>query len=160
MADGAKVCGLHFFKFMQLSDGSSSILCLLVAVSSASQGKKLGAGLFRLMLKQERPDSVYAVTHTPSGVQQSVDASQTGYRSYYCGLRDGDPSIPLSSDEEAKLDLVMREGVDMEIAEYGLTDLQHGLPPHYVSYGGNSIPPRRLEEVRLLSGSPICNTLM
>jgi hypothetical protein len=158
MAEGGKVQGFFFLKNGELANGDKINHILLTSMDGPFRGSGMHKQLSRIVFENEDVAGFTALTHTPELVKSFVGMSQDeGFDAYFCNRKNGDASIALSEEERRTLALYKGD-IDRQVNEYEFDDLQEGLPVGYTSYGKDSIPPRRMEEVKLPEGDPIGKT--
>jgi hypothetical protein len=158
MAEEGKVVGFFFLKNAELENGDKIDHILLTSMDGPFRGSGMHKQLSRIVFENEDVDGFTALTHTPELVKSFVGMSEKeGFDAYFCNKKNADANIALTEEEKKTLDLYKKD-IDRQVSEYEFDDLQTGIPDEYTSYGDSSIPPRRMEEVKLPEGDPVHQT--
>jgi hypothetical protein len=148
MAEKGVIQGFVSFRDLQVEGMKASELMLL-ATHPNQKGTSLGSKIREMAFTMIDSDAIAGVSHTPSSIKGANKLTKKmGWRNYFCGYKNGDQNIPLTSEETEevkKVEDAIKLGVKNDDTIGGL---QEGIPDHYVSYGQFGIPPRKLKELK------------
>ncbi len=160
--EGDKVASLYFLKHRTLEEGQK--ICHLLLSITDKPFRKTPSGyknLARTVFKNEEVDAFSGLTHTPGAVKTLKRVGDMEKMDvYFAGQKITTTDQPLTEQEKRMLSTVRKGDIDELVKEYGFEELQEGLPEEYVSYGSESIPPRKREEVLLKEDDPLRKTFM
>jgi hypothetical protein len=158
MSEGETVQGFYFLKNCKLPNGDKVDHILLTNMDRPYQGTGSFKQLTKTVMDNEDVTGFTALAHTPELVKSYIKLGKTeNLDVFFCNKKNGDAGIPLTKDDEETLKLYQTD-IARQVGEYEFNDLQTGLPEGYTSFGTGSIPPRRMDEVKLPEEDPVRKT--